>query len=72
MRVALGVLVRLVLPLLNGFTRGWHGIRGIRILKALRNVRESRGMLTSLLAYTVNTVSMGLSSVQGNKSIIKS
>lgn len=57
MRVALGVLVRLVLPLINGVTRR---------LRAIRNIRASRQVLTNLLAYAANSVSMGLSSVQGN------
>lgn len=55
MRVALGVLVRLVLPLINGVTRR---------LRAIRNIRASRQVLTNLLAYAANSVSMGLSSVQ--------
>ncbi|GAB0098113.1 uncharacterized protein DMENIID0001_138150 [Sergentomyia squamirostris] len=64
MRVALGVLMRLLVPILNGVARGWHGIRGIRILRSLRNLRSSRGLLTNLLAFTANSVSMSLSSVQ--------
>ncbi|XP_055694441.1 uncharacterized protein LOC129796484 [Lutzomyia longipalpis] len=64
MRVALGVLMKLLVPILNGVVKGWHGIRGIRILRSLRNLRSSRGLLTNLLAYTANSVSMSLSSVQ--------
>lgn len=64
MRVALGVLIRLVVPLCNGFVRGWRGIRGVRLLKALRNIRASRQTLTNMLAFAANTISMSLSSVQ--------
>ncbi|XP_055706531.1 uncharacterized protein LOC129803773 [Phlebotomus papatasi] len=64
MRVAFGVLMRLLVPILNGVIRGWHGIRGIRVLRSLRNLRSSRSMLTNLLAFSANSVSMSLSSVQ--------
>ncbi|XP_059607424.1 uncharacterized protein LOC132255421 isoform X2 [Phlebotomus argentipes] len=64
MRVALGVLMRLLVPILNGVVKGWHGIRGIRVLRSLRNLRSSRSLLTNLLAFSANTVSMSLSSVQ--------
>lgn len=63
-RVALGVLIRLLLPLSHGLVRGWNGLRGFRMLALLRKVRESRGLLTTLFAFAANTVSMSLSSVQ--------
>lgn len=65
MRVALGVLIRLLLPLANRLSRGFCGLRGENLLRVINRVRETRGLLTTLLAYTVNTVSMSLSSVQG-------
>uniref|UniRef100_A0A1Q3FNX4 Putative ribonuclease p/mrp subunit n=1 Tax=Culex tarsalis TaxID=7177 RepID=A0A1Q3FNX4_CULTA len=63
-RVALGVLIRLLLPLSHGLVRGWNGLRGFRMLQLFRKVRESRGLLTTLFAFAANTVSMSLSSVQ--------
>lgn len=67
MRIALGILIRLILPFYNGVARGWKGIRGVRLLKILKQLGASRHMLTNMLAYAVNTISMGLSSVQGKK-----
>lgn len=64
-RVALGVLIRLMLPLTHGVARGWKGLRGLSVLALLRKVRESHGLLTTLFAVAANTVSMSLSSVQG-------
>lgn len=67
MRIAMGVLIRLILPVVNGVTRRLRGLgAGFNILNILTHLRESRGSLTSMLAYAVNTVSMSLSSVQGN------
>ncbi|EAA03866.5 AGAP011045-PA [Anopheles gambiae str. PEST] len=63
-RVALGVLIRLMLPLTHGVARGWKGLRGLSVLALLRKVRESHGLLTTLFAVAANTVSMSLSSVQ--------
>uniref|UniRef100_A0A182JWX8 DUF676 domain-containing protein n=1 Tax=Anopheles christyi TaxID=43041 RepID=A0A182JWX8_9DIPT len=63
-RMALGVLIRLMLPLTHGVARGWKGLRGLSVLAMLRKVRESHGLLTTLYALAVNTVSMSLSSVQ--------
>ncbi|ETN61461.1 ribonuclease p/mrp subunit [Anopheles darlingi] len=63
-RVALGVLIRLMLPLTHGVARGWKGLRGLSVLAMLRKVRESHGLLTTLFAFAANTVSMSLSSVQ--------
>ncbi|XP_058115959.1 uncharacterized protein LOC131288315 [Anopheles ziemanni] len=63
-RVALGVLIRLMLPLTHGVARGWKGLRGLSVLALLRKVRESHGLLTTLFALAANTVSMSLSSVQ--------
>uniref|UniRef100_A0A182PHB9 DUF676 domain-containing protein n=1 Tax=Anopheles epiroticus TaxID=199890 RepID=A0A182PHB9_9DIPT len=64
-RMALGVLIRLMLPLTHGVARGWKGLRGLSVLALLRKVRESHGLLTTLFAVAANTVSMSLSSVQG-------
>ncbi|XP_058055969.1 uncharacterized protein LOC131207371 [Anopheles bellator] len=63
-RMALGVLIRLMLPLTHGVARGWKGLRGLSVLALLRKVRESQGLLTTLFAFAANTVSMSLSSVQ--------
>ncbi|XP_053675649.1 uncharacterized protein LOC128725897 [Anopheles nili] len=63
-RVALGVLIRLMLPLTHGVARGWKGLRGLSVLALLRKVRESHGLLTTLFAVAANTVSLSLSSVQ--------
>uniref|UniRef100_A0A182YBI9 Uncharacterized protein n=1 Tax=Anopheles stephensi TaxID=30069 RepID=A0A182YBI9_ANOST len=63
-RMALGVLIRLMLPVTHGVARGWKGLRGLSVLALLRKVRESHGLLTTLFAVAANTVSMSLSSVQ--------
>ncbi|XP_053658846.1 uncharacterized protein LOC128707914 [Anopheles marshallii] len=63
-RMALGVLIRLMLPLTHGVARGWKGLRGLSVLALLRKVRESHGLLTTLFAVAANSVSMSLSSVQ--------
>lgn len=65
MREALGLVVRLVVPLFNGVAKGLHGIRGINLINILENVRESRHLLANLLAIAANNASMSLSSVQG-------
>lgn len=66
MRIAIGVLIRLILPVVNNVTRRLRGLgAGFNILNILTHLRESRGSLTSMLAYAANTVSMSLSSVQG-------
>lgn len=65
MQVALGIVVRLVVPLFNGVARGLQGIRGINLVNILENVRESRQLLANLLAIAANNTSMSLSSVQG-------
>lgn len=64
MRVAFGIILRLVLPLANGVARSLKGIRDVRFLHALRNLATSRQGLTNALAYAANTISMSLSSVQ--------
>lgn len=67
MRIAMGVLIRLILPVVHGVTRRLRGIgAGLNILNIISHIRSSRGSLTSMLAYAANTVSMSLSSVQGN------
>lgn len=70
MQIALDVVVRLMLPLCNSVVRGWKGIRGSNMLRVLRNVRASRQMLTNLMAFAVNTMSLSLSSVQGKLRIL--
>lgn len=64
MKVALGVVARLVVPLFNGVARGWQGIRDTSVLQVLNNVQASRQLLTNLLAFAANSVSLGLSTVQ--------
>lgn len=65
MRIAFGVILRLVLPLANGVVRGIKGIRDVRFLRVLRSIASSRQALTNLFAFAANTISMNLSSVQG-------
>lgn len=65
MRVAFGVLIRFLVPLVNKLAKGWNDIRGIRIINNVRNLGASRTMFTSLFALAANTISMSLSSVQG-------
>ncbi|XP_037031863.1 uncharacterized protein LOC119071192 isoform X2 [Bradysia coprophila] len=64
----IGVIIRLVLPLVKGvargWIRGWQEIRGTNALRLLKNVRPSRQLLTNLFAFTANSLSLGLSSVQ--------
>lgn len=67
MRLAIGVLVRLFLPLINGMAKGWQGLRGIKIIKSSEDYHANRGVLTNLFAFAANSVSMGLSSVQGKR-----
>lgn len=66
-RVALGVVVRIVLPLFNGVSRSLQGIRAISFLEVLRNVRYSRQLLANLVAYTANRISLNLSTAEGKK-----
>lgn len=65
MRVALGVLIRLLLPVANKLSSSWNGLRGGGLLKLINKIRETKGLMTTLLAFAANTVSMSLSSVQG-------
>ena len=65
MRVAFGVILRLIFPLANGMVQGIKGIRDARFLKVLRGIATSRQVLTNLFAFAANTISMNLSSVQG-------
>lgn len=65
MRVALGVLIRLLLPVANKLSSSWNGLRGGGLLKLINKIRETKGLLTTLLAFAANTISMSLSSVQG-------
>lgn len=70
MRIAFGVILRLVLPLANGVVRRFQGIRDVRFLNVIRNVAASRQALTNLFAFAANTISMNLSSVQGKCVIV--
>lgn len=65
MRVAFGVILRLIFPLANGVVQGIKGIRDVRFLKVLRSIASSRHSLTNLFAFAANTISLNLSSVQG-------
>ncbi|XP_063709719.1 uncharacterized protein LOC134838172 [Culicoides brevitarsis] len=64
MRVALGVLIRLLLPVANKVSNGWNDLRGSGMLRLLNKIRETKGLMTTLLAFAANTLSMSLSSVQ--------
>ncbi|KAM7360953.1 uncharacterized protein ACRADG_008793 isoform 1-T3 [Cochliomyia hominivorax] len=64
MRVAFGVILRLIFPLANGVVQGIKGIRDVRFLKVLRSIASSRHSLTNLFAFAANTISLNLSSVQ--------
>ena len=61
LRLAFGVIVRLFLPLINGIGRRWQVLRSLK----LRSYHANRSLFTSLFAHAANTVSMSLSSVQG-------
>jgi protein SERAC1 len=67
MRVALSVLFRLLLPLFDRIARGWQGLRAANIVNIFSKLRNGKGLLTTLLAYAANTVSLSLSSVQGER-----
>ena len=69
MRVAFGIILRLVLPLANGVVRGIRGIRDVRFLQIVRSMASNRPALANLFAFAANTVSMNLSSVQGKSNI---
>ncbi|KAJ6647625.1 Protein SERAC1 [Pseudolycoriella hygida] len=63
----IGVIIRLVLPLVKGLARGWKGIKGTNVTNAfrtIRNVRLSRELIANSFAFTANTLSLGLSHVQ--------
>ncbi|KAI8130139.1 SERAC1-like [Lucilia cuprina] len=64
MRVAFGVILRLIFPLANGVVQGIKGIRDVRFLKVIRSIASSRQALTNLFAFAANTISLNLSSVQ--------
>lgn len=61
LRLAFGVIVRLFLPLIHGIGRRWQILRSLK----LRSYHANRSLFTSLFAHAANTVSMSLSSVQG-------
>lgn len=65
MRLAFGIILRLVLPLANGVARSIKGIRDVRFLRVIKSIASSRQTLTNVIAFAANTISMSLSSVQG-------
>lgn len=65
-RLALGILLRLMVPLANGVARSWRGIRDVRILRAMGSTRHG---LTNMLACAANTISMSLSTVHVTQKI---
>lgn len=69
MRLALGVIVRLFLPLINGMAKRWQGFRSIKVLRLPRNYHANRSLFTNLFAHAANTLSLSLSSVQGGCNI---
>lgn len=63
MRLAVDLVVRLVLlPLIDGVSRRLQRVRGLNLL-LLHNVQHSRRIVTNLLAYVANTMSLNLSAV---------
>ncbi|XP_037948400.1 uncharacterized protein LOC119679886 isoform X3 [Teleopsis dalmanni] len=64
MRVAFGIILRLMLPLANGVARSIKGIRDTNFLRMLKSIVSSRQALTNMVAFAANTISMNLSSVQ--------
>ncbi|XP_004530177.1 uncharacterized protein LOC101455809 isoform X1 [Ceratitis capitata] len=68
-RIAFGIILRLMLPLANGVMRGFEGIRDARFLRVLKSVASSRQSLANLMAFAANTISLNLSSVQVSQRI---
>lgn len=66
MRLAFGVIARLFLPLINGMAKKWQGFRAIKVLRMPKNYHANRSLFTNLFAHAANTLSLSLSSVQGN------
>ncbi|XP_053946280.1 uncharacterized protein LOC128855424 [Anastrepha ludens] len=69
MRVAFGIILRLMLPLANSVMLSFKGIRDARFLRALKTITSSRQALTNLMAFAANTISLNLSSVQVSQRI---
>ncbi|XP_017489647.1 PREDICTED: uncharacterized protein LOC108377868 [Rhagoletis zephyria] len=69
MRVAFGIIFRLMLPLANNVMRSFKGIRDVRFLRILKSIASSRQALTNLMAFAANTISLNLSSVQVSQRI---
>ncbi|XP_011211740.2 uncharacterized protein LOC105229233 isoform X2 [Bactrocera dorsalis] len=63
MRVAFGIILRLMLPLANSVMRSFKGIRDVRFQRVLRSITSSRQVLTNLMAFAANSISLNLSSV---------
>ncbi|KAL5293355.1 hypothetical protein ACFFRR_011846 [Megaselia abdita] len=68
-RLAFGILLRLVLPLANGVARSWRGIKDVRILRAIKSMGSTRLGLTNMLACAANNISMSLSTVHVTQKI---
>ncbi|XP_055372973.1 uncharacterized protein LOC129606604 [Condylostylus longicornis] len=64
MRLAIGLLLRIVLPFANGVASRLKNFRTDKIWKMLRNLGTNKQTITNMLAYAANTISLGLSSVQ--------
>lgn len=69
LRLAFGILLRIVIPLANGVARSWRGIKDVRILRAIKSMGSTRHGLTNMLACAANTISMSLSTVQVSQKI---
>lgn len=68
-RLAFGILLRLVLPLANGVARSWRGIKDVRILGAIKSMGSTRHGLTNMLACAANNISMSLSTAHVTQKI---
>ncbi|XP_054084530.1 uncharacterized protein LOC105215844 isoform X2 [Zeugodacus cucurbitae] len=69
MRVAFGIILRLMLPLANSVMRSFKGIRDVRFQRVLRSITSSRQVLTNLMAFAANSISLNLSSVHVSQRI---
>ncbi|XP_036217600.2 uncharacterized protein [Bactrocera oleae] len=63
MRVAFGIILRLMLPLANSVMRRFMGISDVRFQRILKPITSSRQVLTNLMAFAANSISLNLSSV---------
>lgn len=64
MRIALGLVISIMLPFVNGVAKGWQGLREINVVE---NVKTGPQMITNLMVFAANTISLSLSTVQGKK-----